>query len=82
METWSPTPHGRTPEAVKQTETTAEKVRNGEPVRVNEFRIGSGSAGNTTDSFIELFNSGSSPVDLSDWSLTGHPAQQAIFAPV
>ena len=65
-----------------QSETTAEKVRNASPVRINEFRISSGSPGNPTNSFIELYNAGLSTVDLSNWTLTVHPAQQAIFSTV
>jgi hypothetical protein len=66
----------------KQSETTAEKVRNASPVKINEFRISSGSPANSTDSFIELYNAGGSDVDISNWTLTEHPAQQAIFSTV
>jgi hypothetical protein len=66
----------------KQTETMAEKVRNGSPVRINEFRISSGPPTNASDSFIELYNAGSDSVDLSNWSLAEHPTQQAIFSTV
>jgi hypothetical protein len=66
----------------KQTATMAEKVRNGSPVRINEFRISSGPPTNATDSFIELYNAGAESVDLSNWSLTEHPTQEAIFATV
>ena len=59
-----------------QSETTAEKVRNVSPVKINEFAI------NSTDSFIELHNAGASEVDLSNWSLTQHPTQQPIFSSV
>jgi hypothetical protein len=64
-----------------QYETRAEKVRNVSPVKINEFRIGS-SANNSTDSFIELYNAGSQDVDISNWSLTEHPREQAIFSTV
>ena len=63
-------------------ESTAEKVRNVSPVRINEFRISSGPPANSTDAFIELYNAGSASVDISNWTLTLHPAQQAIFSPV
>jgi hypothetical protein len=63
-------------------ESTAEKVRNVSPVRINEFRISSGPPANSTDSFIELYNAGSASVDISNWTLTLHPAQQAIFSSV
>ena len=59
-----------------QTETMAEKVRNVSPVKINEI------AANSTDSFIELYNAGSSDVDLSGWTLTEHPAAQPIFSSV
>ncbi|HEX2917621.1 MAG TPA: arabinofuranosidase catalytic domain-containing protein, partial [Edaphobacter sp.] len=64
-----------------QSETTVEKVRNVSPVKINEFRISSSSS-NATDSFIELYNAGSSEIDLSNWALTVHPTQQAIFSVV
>jgi hypothetical protein len=67
----------------KQFETTAEKVRNVSPIRINEFRISSGTSANSansTDSFIELYNSSSRSVDISNWTLTEHPSQQAIFS--
>jgi len=66
----------------KQSETIAEKVRNVSPVRINEFRISSGPPTNATDSFIELYNAGDRSVDLSNWTLTEHPTQQAIFSAV
>ncbi|HEX5400507.1 MAG TPA: arabinofuranosidase catalytic domain-containing protein [Verrucomicrobiae bacterium] len=59
-----------------QSETAIEKVRNTSPVKINEFAI------NPTDSFIELYNAGDSDVDLSGWTLTQHPTQQAIFSSV
>jgi hypothetical protein len=57
-------------------------VRNASPVKINEFRISSGHPANSTDSFIELYNAGSQSVDISNWSLTERPAQQAIFSAV
>ena len=66
----------------KQSETTAEKVRNVSPIKINEFRISAGSPANSTDSFIELYNAGASDVDISNWTLTEHPTQQAIFSAV
>jgi hypothetical protein len=62
--------------------TLAEKVRNVSPVKVNEFRIRSGPPANTTDSFIELYNAGERSVDISNWTLTEHPAQRAIFSAI
>ncbi|HEX4067527.1 MAG TPA: arabinofuranosidase catalytic domain-containing protein [Acidobacteriaceae bacterium] len=66
----------------KRSETMAEKVRNVRPVRINEFRISSGPPANATDSFIELYNAGTSSVDLSNWTLTERPTQQAVFSDV
>jgi len=64
----------------RQSETTAEKVRNVSPIKINEFRAGT--SANPTNAFIELYNSGDSGVDLSHWSVTEHPAQQPIFSTV
>jgi Alpha-L-arabinofuranosidase B (ABFB) domain/Concanavalin A-like lectin/glucanases superfamily/NPCBM-associated, NEW3 domain of alpha-galactosidase/Lamin Tail Domain len=64
----------------RQSETTAEKVRNASPIKINEFRAGTST--NPTNAFIELYNAGDSTVDLSDWTLTEHPAQQPIFSTV
>jgi hypothetical protein len=66
----------------KLSETAVEKVRNASAVRINEFRISSASPANPTDSFIELYNADSKSVDISNWTLTAHPAQQAIFSTV
>ncbi|HEY5913833.1 MAG TPA: arabinofuranosidase catalytic domain-containing protein [Verrucomicrobiae bacterium] len=63
-----------------QTETTAEKVRNVSPIKINEFRISAGSSTNATDAFIELYNAGDKEVDISKWTLTQHPTQQPIFS--
>jgi hypothetical protein len=63
-----------------QSEKTAEKVRSVSPIKINEFRISAGS--NSTDSFIELYNAGAGAVDVSNWTLTEHPTQQAIFSKV
>ena len=60
--------------------TTAEKVRNVSPIKINEFRAGTGT--NPTNAFIELYNAGGAAVDLSHWSLTEHPAQQPVFSTV
>jgi hypothetical protein len=70
------------PNGGKQSETTAEKVRNVNPIKINEFRISSGPPANPTDSFIELYNAGASAVDISNWTLTEHPIQEAIFSAV
>jgi hypothetical protein len=64
----------------KHSETTSEKVRNVSPVKINEFRVSA--PGNSTNSFIELYNAGGSAVDISNWTLTEHATQQAIFSAV
>jgi len=66
----------------KHTAIAVEKVRNVSPVKINEFRVGTSSPTNSTNSFIELYNAGSSEVDISNWTLTEHPTQQAIFSSV
>jgi hypothetical protein len=66
----------------KQSETTAEKVRNVSPIKINEFRISAGSPTNSTNSFIELYNAGGREVDISGWILIEHATQQAIFSNV
>ena len=62
-------------------ETTVEKVRNVNPIKINEFRISDGS-GNQTNSFIELYNAGDKEVDISNWSFTHHPTQMPMFSSV
>jgi len=74
---WTHSTSGRT-----LSETIAEKVRNVSPIKINEFAISTASPENLTNSFIELYNAGSSEVDLSNWTLTEHPTQQAIFSSI
>ncbi len=50
----------------------AEKVRNISPIKINEF----------ANSFIELYNDSDSAVDISNWTVTEHPTQQAIFSSI
>jgi non-reducing end alpha-L-arabinofuranosidase len=66
----------------KYSESTAGKVRNVSAIRINEFRISDGSTTNSTNSFVELYNAGGGDVDISNWTLTGHQTQQAIFSTV
>ena len=66
----------------KETETAVEKVRNVSPVKINEYRVRSDSPSNSTDSFIELYNAGSQSVDVSNWTLTEHPAHQAVASEI
>jgi hypothetical protein len=66
----------------RHVETAAMKVRNVSPIKINEFQVASGAPANPTNSFIELFNAGTSPVDISNWTLTEHAILQAIFSSV
>ena len=61
--------------------TTAQKVRNVEPVKINEFRIADGS-GNQTNSFIELYNASDKTVNLSGWTLTHHAVNLPYFSSI
>ena len=61
--------------------TTSQKVRNVEPVKINEFRIADGS-GNQTNSFIELYNAGEKAVNLSGWTLTHHAVNLPYFSSI
>ncbi len=66
----------------KQSANAAEKVRSIRKVRINEFRISAGPPANATDSFVELYNADTSSVDISNWTFTAHPTQQAIFSTI
>ena len=70
----NPTGHGR------EVASTIEKVRNTDPIKINEFRVGTGD--NSTNSYIELHNASSKTVDVSGWTLTEHAAQQAVNSTV
>jgi hypothetical protein len=63
-------------------ETAVEKVRNVNPIGINEFRISDGSPENSTNSFIELYNSGDNETDISNWTLTHHQTQMPVFSSV
>ena len=54
--------------------------RNTASIKINEYSISS--TGNTTDNFIELYNSGASAVDISGWTMTYRPHQQASFSTI
>jgi hypothetical protein len=73
---WTNSTNGR-----KQLETMSEKVRNVNPLKINEFRVSDGSVDNSTNSFIELYNDGNSIVDISNWTLTQHQTQLPVFSP-
>ncbi len=66
--------------ANRRSEAGFEKVRNTAPVKINEFRIQDGTGRNRTNSFVELYNSGAKPVDLSNWTLDAHPTLE-VAAP-
>jgi len=70
------------PGGTTQSETTASKVRNSSPIKINEFRASAGNPPNSTNSFVELYNAGASAVDLSNWTLTQHPTQLPVFSSV
>ena len=55
-------------------------MRNVSLVRINEFRVSSPNI--ATNAFIELYNAGARDIDISNWTLTEHPTQQAIFSSV
>jgi hypothetical protein len=65
-----------------RSEATRIKVRSVSPIRINEFAVGSGSPDNAGNAFIELYNAGDSAVDISNWTLTQHATQQAVFSSV
>ncbi|HZC25549.1 MAG TPA: arabinofuranosidase catalytic domain-containing protein, partial [Actinopolymorphaceae bacterium] len=71
----SVTPGGR-----PRLDTTAENVRNNSPVKINEVR--SGTTADPTDAFIELYNAGATAVDISNWTVTEHAAQQPVNSTV
>jgi non-reducing end alpha-L-arabinofuranosidase len=48
-------------------DVSQQRVRSVEPVTLNEVRFASG--GSATDQFIELYNAGPGPVDISGWRL-------------
>lgn len=58
-----------------QSEVIGSRVRNAQPVKINEVALGS--ASNPTNQFIELYNTAAGEVDLSNWSLVHTPSQWA-----
>jgi len=68
--------------SLTHSETAIEKVRNVDPVKINEFRITADAPGNRTNGFIELYNAGDAAVDISGWTLTQHPTQLPIFSSI
>ncbi|MEO6153651.1 MAG: arabinofuranosidase catalytic domain-containing protein, partial [Croceibacterium sp.] len=63
-----------------QSWTAVQKLRNVPPIKINEYRIGDASS--ASNSFIELFNAGSTAVDLSDWALSQHPIWMPITSKI
>jgi non-reducing end alpha-L-arabinofuranosidase len=59
----------------KQLETTATRVRNVHPIKINEVRFNTST--NATNQFIELYNAGTGSIDLSNWTLINTPSQWA-----
>nr|WP_294792893.1 arabinofuranosidase catalytic domain-containing protein [uncultured Mucilaginibacter sp.] len=53
--------------AVVQSDISTQRVRNVLPVKINEVRFGTGN--NLTNQFVELYNPGSSAVDISKWTI-------------
>jgi len=52
---------------IVQSDITTQRVRSASPVKINEVRFGTGN--NLSNQFIELYNSSSSAVDISNWSI-------------
>ena len=48
-------------------DVSQQRVRSVEPVKLNEVRFAAG--GNATDQFVEVYNAGPNPVDMSAWRL-------------
>ena len=53
--------------AAAQSDISTQRVRNASPVKINEVRFGTGN--NLSNQFIELYNSSSSSVDISNWTI-------------
>lgn len=66
---------------VLNSERAVEKVRNVNPVKINEFRITDGNT-NTTNSFIELYNASDKAVEISNWTLTQHAINLPYFSAI
>jgi len=58
-----------------QFETTAARVRNVLPIKINEVRFSTST--NSTSQFIELYNASAGAVDLSNWTLIHTQSQWA-----
>ncbi|WP_315760711.1 arabinofuranosidase catalytic domain-containing protein [Sphingomonas sp. Y38-1Y] len=60
-----------------RTDTSAQRVRSAEAVKINEVRFATG--GNATDQFVELYNASDRAVDISGWKLVN---TRTFFAPL
>ena len=69
-----------TADGAAKSEQAVEKVRNVQPVKINEFA--SGDAKNPTNAFIELYNDSDKPVNISGWTLTTHAVNIPYFSSV
>ena len=58
-----------------QSETITQRVRNVLPIKINEIRFSTST--NSTNQFIELYNTSASAVDISNWTLINTPSQWA-----
>ena len=58
-----------------QSETTAQKVRNVLPIKINEIRFSTSI--NSTNQFIELYNTSAGAIDISNWTLINTQSQWA-----
>ena len=69
-----------TSDGIAKNETSVQKVRNVQPVTINEFAAGDSQ--NPTNSFIEIYNSGDKKVNISGWSLTAHSVNIPYFSDI
>lgn len=60
---------------LRQSETISHNVRNVFPVKINEIRLSTGS--NSTNQFIELYNSGQTELNISNCNLISTPSEWA-----
>ena len=74
------TPRGRTSQRQQAIRDNGREGAEREPDQDQRIPHQLRSPANATDSFIELYNAGAESVDISNWTLTVHPAQQAIFS--
>ena len=65
----------------QMTQFAVQKVRNVQPVKINEFSLADGQ-GNQTNQFIELYNAGDRTVNISGWTLTHHAQNIPYFSSI